>query len=347
MPTSNLPPSKAVPANVKIAEGKANPTAQLNAYRQREVTTSDKSDGPCGWKVEPATSDWAKQNMDVDFLKQHAVEAILSVSEEEVKAWKVDGSPHPDFEGYIRLKLQSNDRISIPMKFKKKTRIVVVKIPQRYMVQGGKASLNVQLNTNDNGSSSLYELSNGDLGGSEYRFQYIVVTAPKEAKYAAIPASINISGSTQPVEIKAGKSFTVAGETFEITAVRPFQKSDLSNSYGGYIGQQKFFTTVVVKAKGKPGVSLQGNLAGTEWGSYDPNTRITIDDAGNIVKEKVDPSRGFSRMMMSPMLQTMGGNASTGEIYLIANVNSKFVKSATFMSSATVQATLENIPLEK
>ena len=346
-PASNMPISKAVPASVRVVGGPPTDASQPLRYQQREVTTSAKADGSCGWSIGTSSNDWGKSNLDTEFLKQHAVEAILSISEEEVKAWKVDGTPHPDFEGYIRLKLQSNERISFPMKFRKKTRIVVVKIPQRMQSGSSKTSLNVSLNTNDSGGGNLYELSNGDLGGNEYRFQYVVVSAPKEAKFASIPATINISASTEPVAIKVGQKFTAAGQSFEITAVRPFQKSDLAQGYGGYMGQQKLFTTVVVKSSGAARMGLQGSLINGSRTSYDPYSRITIDDKGNIVKEKVDPNRGFSGMMHSPMLQAMGGNASTGEIFLIANVNSKFVTSAVFMSSATIEATLENIPLEK
>ncbi len=345
-----MPKSQAAPANVRISTSTPRPATspyEGQRYYERKVETSSKSTGPCGWEVESGGSEWAKKQMDMEFLKLHSVEAILAITEDEVKAWKVDGSSHSDFEGYIRLKLQSNEKISFPMKFQRKTRLVVVKIPQNRSEPGKRSQLNVNLQTNESGYGNMYELTNGDIGGSEYRFQYIPVTAPKADKFAAIPATISISESTLPIELKAGQTFTVAGQTFTITAIRDFQKSDMTQNYG-YGGQQKFFTTIVVKAQEALSASLYASLSFGEMRGYDPYTRVTIDDKGNLVREKVDPSKGWNGSPMNqPMLQTMGGNAATKEIYLVSNLNTKHLKNAVFTASATMQAKLENIPLEK
>lgn len=329
--------STSVPARISPYMG-----GSAGQYREpRDITTSPKSTGACEWKVEDASNAWASKSLDKEQLKKCQVEAIFSVSDADLKVWKVDGSSYPDFEGFLRLKLQNNDKISFPMKYKKKTRVVVMRIPNMRGASANMVSQSVDFRFSQTGN--MYELSNGEFG-NDYRLQYFAVNANKEDQYASIPAECNINQSVGPISVKAGQKFSLGGANFEIVEVRAFDKNDMPDQYR--MQQFKGFSTVVLKSDSNLGVRLSAYLRTEMMNSYNGTERISIDDKGNLVKKKIDPNnfRGYDQFSQ-PQLTTV--SESNGTIKMVANVNTKFLESVGFTVSSSIPLTLVNVPIEK
>jgi hypothetical protein len=342
-PQPSIPKSDSKPVAVEKSSTTKSAPVQ---YEQTKVTSSASSSGKAGWQVETVEGSWADKNFDRDALSKYVVEAIVQISEDKVKAWKPDGSPHPDLEGYIRLKLENSDQISIPIRYKKKTRIIIFKFPSNSGRSGG-TYMNVSIQNSGMGNGNLYELSNGSFS-NEFRYEFIPVSVPVADKYANVPAMISISAtSKEPVPCTEGRAFTVAGTDYKIVKIRPYKKTDGdANMWGGSM-QIKMNTTIEITSSKNDG-SLNAGIADAYRG-FNGQTLTYVNDAGDLVTEKVDPTRGYSSANMNrrPMVQNFNrGNSSGSTVFLVTNLNQKSLKSLLFSSNTTLKASFNNIPLD-
>lgn len=346
-PKSNMPTSTAKPVQVKtsVESTASTPTRTFTSEEMRPVTSS-KSTGKCTWNVVEQSDSWAFANIDKETLMQHGVEGVMSIENDEVKVIRLDGTRNTDFEGYIRLKLQNNDRITIPTKYKKKLRIIIIKKPQSMRRDPTKPSLSVDIQQDSN--ANLYELTNNEFGNGQYTYQYIPVFADKGDKVVSKKAILSVYESTNAVDIKPGTKLKIAGKSFEIKQVRAYDPKDNNGRYSS--PSQKYFTTIVLQSDDPAmGQGLFGNLVLSN-NTYEQGVMTTIDSEGNIVKKKFDPKVGYyyngSENMMSSQLMIIGGDPSKKEIYMATGVNTKHISKASFTASSMVRASLDNIPLD-
>lgn len=309
---------------------------------QRTPTTYSRSTGSYGWNVSAAPVDPSS----FDLLKQFTVEGVFSLENNEVKVLKLDGSRHKDFEGYLRLKFQNNRNITLPSKFDRVLKAIILKSPHQLDSYPGVTGSRISVVIGEETNAQMHVLGMNELGGSEYLHRYIAVFARKEDRYASLPATITTSETTKPVRLVVGEKFNLAGNSFEITRVEPFKRPTTSRRES--LGRANYFSKIVIKSSNPTSTkSVAGRII---FNDYPPsyNYSFSVNETGDVVANKIDPNQPSSFRSNLPLpsdLYQIGGESSTSEIHFAAKVNPEYLKSALFTSTHSFKATLDNIPL--
>lgn len=317
------------------------------AQRNNEVITSKVRQGELGWKLDPSADAWAVKETDIEFLKLHTVEAILSVTPEKVRALRIDGKPNSDLEAYLRLRLQSNEKYSFPMTFKRKTRSVLIRIPQpgsRMEAQARFLKPYTNVYISSSGAFQSGDLIGSELTGNDSRLQCISFLAPLDAKFASIAATVSVSSIVPAVSAKVGQKFVIAGNEFEIQEIRPFKSEDAPMRNTGF---QKYRTSFVIKSLSGKSINLICSISRNDYlTGYDPYLRVFVNQDGDIATKKVTDQNDWAGMTTMPSIENAGKSLATGEIVFLSNVNANSLKTLSFTLISSYQARLENIPID-
>lgn len=311
-----------------------------NIYDQiggSQSTSEKELNSEVHWQIEKTQKEWVDENIDKSFIKGHKVLAIFSVTHDTIEAWKPNGEPYNDFAAYVRVRLEGKLAIKFPLVFGQKTRVVVIRTPQKrdLVVSTPETSLNL---SNADSDTLNNEFRVGINGSRDY---FICLSVPKNARTVDLPVTAQVGAFISEVPIKAGTKFELAGGKYEITSVKPFSNSQLEQSY--LYGWQKFYSVVSLKSSpGSPTLSSAGVL-----GKIDPNKASGnryIDERGNYVMDQ-QSSTLVARNLATPMLQSYGFKKDGADL-LFGTVNPKYLDFATFSHSESVKLTLMNVPME-
>lgn len=299
--------------------------------------------GPIQWRVEDSKSPWASKALSQLDLSKYTVEAIAHITEDNVRAWRSSGELFPDFEGYLRTKIQNSENVKFQVRYKRKNRQLVLNTPSSSPTLRGDVSVSVNFPSND---GNLYELAN-ESNSNGYRYQFVSISADIGHKFASIPAQIHLSTLSSAVPAKVGTEFSFLGNRYSIAEIRAFKNEDMKTPGRGY-PQSRYFTTMVVKKlDGSEALFMNGSVDFPPQKQGAPYSQWVIDEKGNFVERKPNEIFPASRnIFYGALLQQIGEDPVAGTVTLVSNVNVKNLKTFRIHTSTTAQAWLDNIPLD-
>ncbi|HLO98271.1 MAG TPA: hypothetical protein VK171_06725 [Fimbriimonas sp.] len=300
--------------------------------------------GPIAWRIEQPKQKWVADALSKLNLSTHKVEAICTISENSLSAWRPDGTPHSDFEGFLRTKLASTKQTKFPIRFGHKNRVLVLNVPAGLPPLGEGTSASVNFDTGD--FVNLYELSNS-VNPDGYQHRYVPIAVAPESKFVSVPVQIHFSAHTSPVPAKVGSEFSVAENRYKILETRQFKDKDI-NIPGRTFPQSRYFSTIIVKkVSGTEDPFINGSIDYPPISENNPNVNWALDERGNFVERK--PNEMFPRsrnIYYGATLQQVSSDPTNGTVTLVSNVNLKSLKAFRIYSSGTATAWLDNIPLD-
>jgi hypothetical protein len=291
-----------------------------------------------GWQVHAPKESWADKRIDRQALARTTVEAIIQVTEDSVKAWKLDGSPHPDMEGYVRTKLTNSQHTYIPIRFNKKSRIVVFKLSLGHQIN------NIHFHNNSvNGDNGNLNGLNSDSFDSLFRTAFVLVTAPSSEKSINVNALISVSDYTEkPVSCKVGTVFDLAGGKYTISGISPYKESDTESRQFSKKAVSR--TTIELQSANQSGM-LEAQFPKSE---HQFDTIKYVNDKGELLSRNITPDspvKDYERNRV-PFLELADYNWEKPTQKIISNLNQKFLPFLIFGVQTTVPVSFNHIPLD-
>lgn len=305
----------------------------------REPRTSESSSGPTQWKSD-STEETSVPGIILDKIKQNCeVYAVFSLDDDVVSAWKPDGSPFPEFEGYIRIKLENNKTPAYNASPSKKVRFIVLSSKRNNSKKGGEELGTIRY---PNTSTELSGLINGDDFGDHLSLQTITIQATKNDIVASIPATYTIMEETDEVKLAVGSSFILKGVTFTISSIKPI--NSIVKTDDKYAIAYRVHTKVIIETSEsipcRPGARLKLKLSALNR----RHLRILIDQKGNIAN-----SDAISELLPPVLACANESNSNTKinkRLLMYSNVNPRTLAGVSFNTLDKYQVRITNIRLE-